>query len=584
MRLQGAGVSEGIGIGFAYVLQEHAIDVSKKDAGPEEGYRFSKAAEALSRILGERAAAVDKERAEILESHIMLLRDPVLLSDVEKMITDERCNGEYAVNAVFEAYAELFRQSGDELLSMRADDMRDIKNNLLAVMNGYALPDLSVLPKDSILTAEELTTSAAACIDEALVNGFVAAKGGTTSHMAIIARSMGLPAVVGVGGIAHGDRLIINGGTGEIIVNPSQAELAEYRSLMEGRRRERQALEKYRGMPTETSDGRQVELYANIGLEADILKASQADADGVGLFRTEFLFMNRSAAPSEEEQFAVYKKAALAFGKRPVIIRTLDIGGDKEIPYLGLEKEENPFLGWRAIRYCADREELFAAQLRAILRASAFGTIKIMLPMIADLRELRYARSLIRRLCGELAAQGIAFGQNIAVGIMVETPAAALLAGAFAKEADFFSIGTNDLTQYVMAVDRGNQKVAKLYSAYNPAVLRLIYHVSQEARRHNIPCGICGEAGSDPLLTRFFVGCGISELSMASACVLEIRSIIRQTAYADAKAMIDASVEQLADVEDSMALLQGLESGQPLRTSPLGQTNRQVISSPGSWS
>ena len=377
--------------------------------------------------------------------------------------------------------------------------------------------------------------------------------------MAIIARSMGLPAVVGISGIEHGDRLIINGGTGEIIVNPSQAALAEYRSLMEGQRRKKEALEKYRGLPNETLDGRHVELCANIGLEADILKASEADVDGVGLFRTEFLFMNRSAAPTEEEQFAVYKKTALAFGKRPVIIRTLDIGGDKEIPYLGLEKEENPFLGWRAIRYCMDREEIFAAQLKAILRASAFGNIKIMLPMIADLRELRYAKSLINRLGGELAKQGIAFDQNIAVGIMVETPAAALLAGAFAKEADFFSIGTNDLTQYVMAVDRGNQKVAKLYSAYNPAVLRLIYHVSQEARRHNIPCGICGEAGSDALLTRFFVGCGISEFSMTSASVLEIRSIIRQMAYANAKAMIDVSVEQLADFEDSIALLQRLE-------------------------
>jgi len=480
------------------------------------------------------------------------------MSDIEDIITTESCNGEYAVDTVFEQYAEVFRQSGDELMMMRAGDMRDIKNNLLAIMNGYELPDLSAMPKDSILVANELTTSLAACINATLVNGLITNLGGPTSHMAIIARSMGLPAVVGIGDIKHGGRLIVNGDNGEVIVDPTEAELTKYSEMKEERRRKIEALEKFRGLPSATLDGKHIELFANIGLEADISKARDADAEGVGLFRTEFLFMNRSTTPTEEEQFAVYRKAALAFGNHPVIIRTLDIGGDKEIEYLGLEKEENPFLGWRAIRYCIDREEVFSTQLRAILRASAFGKIRIMLPMIADIRELRHTKALIERLKEELTGQGYAFDRDIAVGIMIETPAAAVLAGAFAKESDFFSIGTNDLTQYVMAVDRGNQKVAKLYSEYNPAVLRLIYTVAKEAERHNIPCGVCGEAGAKPLLTKFLVGSGISELSMTGTSILEVRSIIRQMTFADTAARITASIEQLADIEDSLAFLREL--------------------------
>ena len=558
MRLKGTGVSAGIGIGVAYVVKEYVADVSKRDAGTDESGRFTGAVEKLTSILNDKAAAVTGQQAEILESHIMLLSDPVMLADIEGIIASEQCNGEYAINTVFESYAEVFTQSGDELLMMRAGDMRDIKNNLLAVLNGQELPDLSVMPKDSILTADELTTSLAAGIDESLVTGLITNIGGPTSHMAIIARSMDLPAVTGITEIKHGDRLIINGETGEIIIDPTDDELAQYQALAEKLRLKREALEKYRGIPGKTLDGRHIELGVNIGLETDIQKAAESDADGVGLFRTEFLFMNRNSAPTEDEQFAVYKKAALAFGKRPVIIRTLDIGGDKEIPYLGLEKEENPFLGWRAIRYCIDSEELFSAQIRAILRASAFGTIKIMIPMISDVRELRRTKSLINNIKQELARQGIAFDNDIAVGIMIETPAAAVMAGIFAQEADFFSIGTNDLTQYVMAVDRGNQKVAGLYSVYNPAVLRLIYNVANEANRNNIPCGICGEAGADPLLTKFLVGCGMSELSMTRSSILEVKSLISETNYADAKAKIAQSIERLSDVDDSIAFLSSL--------------------------
>ena len=558
MRLQGIGVSPGITIGAAYVVTEPIVDVTKKSAGPDEAARLSLAIGKLAAALSQKAAAASGTQADILESHVILLSDPEISSEIEAMIQGEHCNCEYAAETVFEKYAEIFHQSGDELMMMRAGDMRDIKNGLLAILSGYELPDLGAIPKGSILAANELTTSLAAGIDETMVSGFVTGVGGPTSHMAIIARSMGLPAVAGVNRIEHGDRLIVNGDIGEVIVKPTDEELAQYSRLIEQRRIKKEALEKYKGMPSVTRDGRTVELFVNIGLASDIDKAAESEAEGVGLFRTEFLYMNRNTAPTEEEQFAVYKKAALAFQGRPVIIRTLDIGGDKEIPYLGLEKEENPFLGWRAIRYCIDREEIFSAQIKAILRASAFGSVKIMLPMISDIREVRYVKSLIEKCKAELAMQAVAFDRGIAVGIMIETPAAAVMAGAFAKEADFFSIGTNDLTQYVMAADRGNQKVARLYSVYNPAVLSLVYHVAKEARRNKIHCGICGEAGADPVLTKFFIGCGISELSMAYSSILEVRSIIRQTAYADLEATIAGSISQLASVDDSLAMLRGL--------------------------
>ena len=558
MRLKGLGVSAGIGIGTAYVIKEYVADVSRKAAGRDEIGRFNRAVESLSSILGEMAAAVIGEQAEILESHIILLSDPVMLADIENMILSEQCNSEYAVNTVFENYAEIFTQTGDELLMMRAGDMRDIKNNLLAIMNGHELPNLSLIPEDCILVADELTTSLAAGIDEKLTSGLITNIGGPTSHMAIIARSMELPAVAGIANISeirHGVGLIIDGDSGEVIVNPTESEIAEYQALANEISIKKKALEKYRGTPGKTLDGRHIELCANIGLETDIQKASESDADGVGLFRTEFLFMNRNAAPSEEEQFAVYKKAALAFGKRPVIIRTLDVGGDKEIPYLGLEKEENPFLGWRAIRYCIDNREVFAAQIRAILRASAFGFVKIMLPMISDIREFRRSKALINDMKRELMEQGIDYDMHINVGIMIETPAAAIMADVLAREADFFSIGTNDLTQYVMAVDRGNQKVAGLYSVYNPAVLRLIRDVANAALLRNIPCGICGEAGADPLLTKFLIGCGINELSMTHSSILEVKSIICRTNYSETKAMISESINQLADVEAATAFL-----------------------------
>jgi len=556
--LTGIGISGGIGIGQVVVLPEFEFDTSKQKAGPEETSRFLAAVAALSDAIGQKQETAGAEQAEILESHMMLLSDPSISAEVERTIETEDCNSEYAVDQVFETYAALFLASGDDIFAARAADLRDIKNNLLLTLGGEALFDVERLPPGTVLVAQEVTTTVAAGINPDNVCALVTREGGATSHTAIIARSLGLPGVAGISQIEAGSQVIVDGNRGEVILNPTSEVLDTYRGLQEEQKARKQMLEAYRGLESVTTDGKSVALFANIGLVTDIAHAVAADAEGVGLFRTEFLYMNRSTAPSEEEQFAAYKKAAEAFAGKPVIIRTLDVGGDKEIPYLGIEKEENPFLGWRAIRYCLERQGLFRTQLRAILRASAFGHVKIMLPMISCASELKRAKALIEEIKCELSAEGAAFHQQIEIGIMIETPAAVLMVDHFAQEADFFSIGTNDLTQYIMAVDRGNQNVAQLCSTYQPAVLQAIYQVAQAANRHGIECGICGEAGADPLLTRFFIGCGIHELSMTGNAILGIREIIRSGSYEEAKENVAAGMDALYDAEQATAFLQSI--------------------------
>jgi len=554
----GIGISGGIGIGQVVVLPECDLDTSKQTAGPAEVSRFLAAVTALSEAIRRKQETVGAEQGEILESHMMLLEDPAISAEVQRTIETEDCNSEYAVDQVFETYAALFLASGDELFAARAADLRDIKNNLLLTLDGKALFDVECLPSGTVLAAREVTTTVAAGINPDNVRALITGEGGPTSHTAIIARSLGLPAVAGISQIGAGGQVIVDGDRGQVILNPTSEVLETYRGLQGEQKARKLMLEAYRGLESVTTDGKSVALFANIGLVTDIAHAIAADAEGVGLFRTEFLYMNRSSAPLEEEQFAAYKQAATAFAGKPVIIRTLDVGGDKEIPYLGIEKEENPFLGWRAIRFCLERQALFRIQLRAILRASAFGRVKIMLPMISCASELKQARALIEEMKRELLAEGIAFDPQIEVGIMIETPAAVLMVDHFAQAADFFSIGTNDLTQYVMAVDRGNQNVAQLCSAYQPAVLRAIYQVAQAANRHGIECGICGEAGADPLLTRFFIGCGIHELSMAGNGILGIRESVRRGSYESAQERVAAGLDTLHDIEDAAAFLRSI--------------------------
>ena len=561
MELKGLGVSDGIGIGKAVVLENEEFDTSKYEVDSnEEKIRLSNAVDTLLKTLEEKAEQASGEQAEILGSHVNMLQDPILMSDIVKLIKDENCNSEYASAAVFDQYIQIFLSSGDELLELRASDLKDIKNNLLATLLGKPLMDVSRLPAGTILVAEELTTSIAAGINPENISAIVTMMGGKTSHMAIIARSIGIPAVVGISieQIENGTSMIADGSHGILHLNPSEAQIKEYKEKQDVLEQNKLALEKFRGMKSITPDDREIELCANIGLELDIDVAVKSDAEGVGLFRTEFLYMNRNFAPGEEEQFNAYKKAAVAFKEGSVIIRTLDIGGDKEIPYMELEKEENPFLGWRAIRYCLDKNEIFLTQIRAILRASAFGSIKIMIPMISTVTEIKRAKKLIQQVKAELTKENIAFNKEIPVGIMVETPAAAILADQFAKEVDFFSIGTNDLTQYTMAVDRGNKKVADLYSTYNPAVLRLIYHTAQAAEKNGIMCGVCGESAADPLLIKFLIGSGINELSMSGVSILKAREIVRSSSYLELREKVKENLEQLQDVEDAVDFLQTL--------------------------
>ena len=423
--------------------------------------------------------------------------------------------------------------------------------------------DIASLPAGSIIVAKDLTPSMTAGINPDNVCGIVTELGGKTSHSAILARALEIPAVVAVEGflknVKDGDTVVLDGSEGIVFVNPEETVTAEYETKRTAYLKEKKELDQYIGKPTVTKDGVTIELVANIGKPEDVDKVLQYDAEGIGLFRTEFLFMDRNSMPTEDEQFEAYQKVAIAMNGKPVIIRTLDIGGDKEIPYMGLKKDENPFLGYRAIRFCLDRrEDVYGPQLRALLRASAFGNIKIMVPMVTCLEEFREAKAMIEEVKAELDLKGIAYKRDIQVGIMVETAAASLMADAFAKEVDFFSIGTNDLTQYTMSVDRGNDKVSYLYSPLNPAVLRSIRHIIQCGRKEGIMVGMCGEAASDPLMIPLLLAFGLNEFSMSASAVLNARKLITGYSIAELQSIADQAMSFVTagEVEAYMRELQ----------------------------
>ncbi|WP_026891747.1 phosphoenolpyruvate--protein phosphotransferase [Lacrimispora aerotolerans] len=535
--LKGTSASAGIGIGKAVIVEETELIISKtpvEDAEAEKS-RFQSAVklameqtEALAKDL---ATRVGEKEAEILNGHILLLSDPMLVGEIESTISGENVVSEYAVEAVCNTYADMFASMGDELMQQRATDMRDIKTRIQKILLGVSSVDIAALPMGSVIVAKDLTPSMTAGINPANVTGIVTELGGKTSHSAILARALEIPAVVALEGflgkVTEGADLVLDGSDGTVFINPDESVKAEYAAKREAFLKEKKELEQYIGKPTITKDGVTVELVANIGKPEDVEKVIQYDGEGVGLFRTEFLFMDRTAMPTEDEQFEAYKRVASALNGKPVIIRTLDIGGDKEIPYMGLSKDENPFLGYRAIRFCLDRkEDVYKPQLRALLRASAFGNIRIMVPMVTCLEEIREAKALVEEMKKELDEKGIAYKKDIEIGIMVETAAASLMADVFAKEVDFFSIGTNDLTQYTMSVDRGNDKVSYLYSPLNPAVLRSIRHVIECGRKEGIMVGMCGEAASDPTMIPLLLAFGLNEFSMSASAILNARKLI----------------------------------------------------------
>ena len=562
---KGTNASDGIGIGTAVIVEEAELIITRREVNDTEAevQRFKGALETTiaetQRMAEDLAARVGEKEAEIMQGHMMLLSDPMLTGEIENSIQNDKVNSEFAIENVCNMYADMFASMGDELMQQRATDMRDIKVRMQRTLMGLQSVDVSALPAGTILVAKDLTPSMTAGINPANVTGIVTELGGRTSHSAILARALEIPAVVAVNGlldeVKDGDTVVLDGSTGEVYVNPEIEVKAAYEAKREQFLKDKKELEKYIGQPSVTKDGVQVEIVANIGKPEDIDKVLEYDAEGIGLFRTEFLFMARTAMPTEEEQFEAYKKVAAAMNGKPVIIRTLDIGGDKEIPYMGLEKDENPFLGYRAIRLCLDRkEDIYKPQLRALLRASAFGNIRIMIPLVTCIDEFREAKSLIEELKKELDEKGIAYKKGIQVGIMVETAAASLIADIFAKEADFFSIGTNDLTQYTMSVDRGNKKVSYLYSTFNPAVLRSIRHIIACGREAGIMVGMCGEAASDPMMVPLLLAFGLNEFSMSASAVLRTRKLVTGFSIKELQAVAEKAMSfaTTAEVEAYM--------------------------------
>ena len=547
--LAGVAASPGLGIGTVMVIAEPCLayeTVEVADAEAEKS-RLHGAIEAFSALTREKAEVV-RERvgdaeAAILEGHVLMISDPFMVAEMDNLIDGGQC-AEAALDTVCETFAAMFEAADDDLTRQRAADVRDIKSGVLCQLLGVREVDVSRVPRGTVLVTHDLVPSMTAGLDRDNVVGIVTETGGMTSHSAILARALEIPAVLAVPDavrkLPEGAQVIVDGGEGTVAVAPDEAELAAARVRQEALRREKEALQRFVGKKTVTADGCQVELFGNIGSVEDARAVVDNDGEGVGLFRTEFLFMDGGAMPTEEEQFRAYQQAALIMKGRPVIIRTLDIGGDKDIPYLGLEKEDNPFMGFRAIRYCLAREDVFRTQLRALLRASAFGDVRIMVPLVTGVEELRQVRALIRRYADEFSREGVACNKDVPVGVMIETPAAALMADALAAEADFFSIGTNDLTGYTMAVDRGNDRVRYLYSAFNPAVLRSIRSVIAAGTAAGIPVGMCGEAAADPLLIPLWISFGLTEYSVGPASILATRAAIAGWRHEEARALAEA--------------------------------------------
>ena len=570
--MKGTSASAGIGIGKAAIVEETELVIKKEtisDAAAEKE-RFhaalNQAMEETDALAKDLATRVGEKEAEILNGHLMLLSDPMLTGEIENTIAGENACSEYAIENVCNMYADMFASMGDELMQQRATDMRDIKTRMQKILLGVSSVDIASLPAGSIIVAKDLTPSMTAGINPDNVCGIVTELGGKTSHSAILARALEIPAVVAVEGflknVKDGDTVVLDGSEGIVFVNPEETVTAEYETKRTAYLKEKKELDQYIGKPTVTKDGVTIELVANIGKPEDVDKVLQYDAEGIGLFRTEFLFMDRNSMPTEDEQFEAYQKVAIAMNGKPVIIRTLDIGGDKEIPYMGLKKDENPFLGYRAIRFCLDRrEDVYRPQLRALLRASAFGNIKIMVPMVTCLEEFREAKAMIEEVKAELDLKGIAYKRDIQVGIMVETAAASLMADAFAKEVDFFSIGTNDLTQYTMSVDRGNDKVSYLYSPLNPAVLRSIRHIIACGREAGIMVGMCGEAASDPMMIPLLLAFGLNEFSMSASAILRARKMVTEYSVQELQAVADKAMSFATTAEVEQYMKEFVESG-----------------------
>ncbi|WP_078379739.1 phosphoenolpyruvate--protein phosphotransferase [Sutcliffiella halmapala] len=535
--IQGIPASSGIAIAKAYRLENPELTVEKRtieNAEAEVG-RFEKAVEIskteLEKIKDHANRELGADKAEIFSAHILVLSDPELIKPIADKIKNENVNAEYALDEIAGMFITMFEQMDNEYMKERAADIRDVTKRVLAHLLGVGVSNPSLISEEVIIIAEDLTPSDTAQLNRQFVKAFTTDIGGRTSHSAIMARSMEIPAVVGTKNvtetIANDTMVIVDGLDGVVIVNPSDDEIATYKEKQRKHEEQKKEWAKLVNEQSLSADGQHVELAANIGTPKDVKGVLANGGEGVGLYRTEFLYMGRTELPTEEEQYKAYKEVLERMEGKPVVVRTLDIGGDKELPYLNLPKEMNPFLGYRAIRLCLEEQEIFRTQLRALLRASSYGNLKIMFPMIATLDEFRQAKAILLEEKEELVKNGTTVNENIEIGIMVEIPSTAVLADIFAKEVDFFSIGTNDLIQYTMAADRMNERVSYLYQPYNPAILRLIDTVIQAAHKNGKWAGMCGEMAGDPIAIPILLGLGLDEFSMSATSILPARSQLR---------------------------------------------------------
>ncbi|QIB27593.1 phosphoenolpyruvate--protein phosphotransferase [Caloranaerobacter azorensis] len=535
--MKGVAASPGIAIGKSLIKKEAQIKIEKKeiDSVEDEIKRLNKAIEVskqqIQALYQHTLKNIGQEEAKIFEAHMMILDDPEYFGQVQQKIKTEKINAEYALKQVTDAFIEIFQNMDNEYMKERAIDIKDVSDRIIRQLLGIKTVDLSKLDEEVIIIAEDLTPSDTAQMDKQKVIGFITETGGRTSHSAIMARTLEIPAIVGVEGIIanvkNGDIIIFDGDEGSVIINPDKETLKQYKDKKEKYEQFQNELKQLKGKPSITKDGCKVEIVGNIGTPNDIEGLIKNDAEGVGLYRTEFIYMDRDTLPTEEEQFEAYKKVLQAMNPKPVVIRTLDIGGDKEVSYLNIDKEMNPFLGYRAIRLCLDKVEIFKVQLRALLRASIYGNLKIMFPMISSLEELLEAKKILQEVKRDLDSEGVEYASNIEVGMMIEVPSAAIISDILAKEVDFFSIGTNDLIQYTTAVDRMNQKIRHLYNPFNPAVIRLIKMVIDNGHKQGIWVGMCGEMAGDPKLIPILIGMGLDEFSMSPISILRARRIIR---------------------------------------------------------
>lgn len=561
MVLKGIAASEGIAMAQVLLLKEDNIVIPDKGiSNPEEELkRFHLAVdtskEQLKRVKAMAEEKMGKEKAEIFSAHLLVLDDPELINTVENGIKSEGKNAELILDRTITTFVQLFESMDNEYMKERAADIKDVGGRLLKNLLGVEMVNISQLDEEVIVVANDLAPSDTAQMDKEKVLGFITDIGGRTSHTAIMARSLEIPAVVGLGTVTesvnNGDYVIIDGETGEVLINPSEETIEEYKVAQKKYAEYRSKLMDLKDKSTSTLDGEYIELGANIGTPKDLKGVLNSGGEGIGLYRTEFLYMDRTSLPTEEEQFEAYKAVLEGMDGKPVVIRTLDIGGDKEIPYLNLPKEMNPFLGYRALRICLDKTEIFKTQLRALLRASSHGKLKIMYPMVSSITEVRQANAILEEVKQELDSAGSEYSKDLEVGIMIEVPTAAMTSDILATEVDFFSIGTNDLIQYSTAVDRMNQNIAHLYTPYHPGVIRMIKMVIENGHKEGIRVGMCGEAAGELPLIPLLLGLGLDEFSMSATSILPARELISKFTMDQAKEIVDhvMSLETAEEIE-----------------------------------